>query len=433
MRPLFGWLLAVVILSLGRSAVAARGAEVAVLGVHIDGQADAAAVENASLLVQALDKASGIVPVPPGEVRSRLAGREPLVIEGAFLGPGRQKLEEGRILYDRADLAGAIPVLEEAANALTGGLAGAPDSRDLVDSLVLLGLARLFSGDRDGAEDAFSRVVVLDPARELDPVNYPPKALAFFGEVRTALLSADKAELFVEMAGDAELFVDGKQSLSTSLRLPPGAHYLMVEGAGGERAFQAVLLKAGEKKRLRINLKRAVLAATGDSEADRARQTELLYISLGLHGNTGLLLLGGETPDGRVALQLLEARTGNFSKPVTALAEGDPMGTMLDLVPTLARYVTEQGTLRTDRVSPRTVALDISTNSLLASILLDPEPMVETVEVAKGRTPWYLWAAVGAVAAGGAATVAVVLTNRTEDPAVVTQTTTGVIVVGPIP
>lgn len=431
MRLVPALLAALAALLLAGPAWAAKGAEVAVVGMHVDGQTDDAALENATRLAEALDKASGVVAVPPGEVRARLSGREDLVVEDAFLGVGRDKLEEGRVLYERAELAGAIPVLAEAVDALTAGLAGAPDTRDLIDALLMLGLARLFTGDQDGATGAFRQVVILDPTRELDPVNYPPKAVSFFDGVRSTTLEAKKAKLFVEMPGDAQLYVDGKESLSTILQLPPGAHYVLVEGNGGKRAFQAVVLAEGDDKRLRIRLERGVLAEAGSSEAARADQTRLLYAALGRHAESGLLVLAGETGDGEVALQLYESRTGNFSKAVTADAGSDPVGSILDLVPTLANYVSESGTLRTDRVSPRTSALDVAANPLLASILLDPEPIVETVTVTKG-TPWYVWAGVGVLAAGGAATAAVLLTQES-DPDDTPQQTTGVIVVGPLP
>jgi hypothetical protein len=432
MRFLLALLLIALGLVAGAPAWAARGAEVAVAGVHVEGQSDDQALGNAEAIIKALDGASGVVAVPPGELRSRLSGRESLVVEGAFLGNGRDRLEEGRLLYDRADLAAAIPVLDDAVEALTGGLAGAPDTKDLVDALVLLGLSHLFTGDPAGATGAFERVVVLDPTRELDPVNYPPKAVQFFTDVRRRVLDAKPAELFVEMPGDARLYVDGKQSLSTAVELPPGPHYVLVEGAEGQRAFQAVVLEAGARKRLKMQLHRAALARAGSTPEARAEQTARLYSSLGRHAGTGLILVAGETPDGEVALQLYEPRTGNFSKAVTAESDGDPVGSLVDLVPVLAGYVSEQGTLRADRVSPRTVALDVSANPLLASMLLDPEPIVETVTVTRD-TPWYVWAGVAALAAGGAATAAILLTQEGEPDEDPTQKTTGVIVIGPMP
>lgn len=431
MRSMLALLLISLGLMVGGPAWAARGAEVAVAGVHVAGQSDEQALDNAGALIQALDAAPGVVAVPPGELRARLSGRESLVAEGAFLGNGRDRLEEGRVLYDRADLAAAIPVLDEAVESLTGGLAGAPDTKDLVDALVLLGLSHLFTGDPAGATLALERVVILDPTRELDPVNYPPKAVQFFTDVRRRVLDAEPAEIFVEMPGDARLYVDGKQSLSTALELPPGPHYVLVEGAEGQRAFEAVVLEAGARERLKMNLQRAALAQAGGTAEARADQTARLYGALGRHAGTGLILVAGEAQDGEVALQLYEPRTGNFSKAVTADSVGDPVGSLVDLVPVLAGYVSEQGTLRADRVSPRTAALDVSANPLLASMLLDPEPIVETVLVTR-KTPWYVWAGVAALAAGGAATAAVFIQEGgpDEEPA---QKTTGVIVIGPMP
>ena len=101
-------------------AMAARartGTEVAVVGVHLPKQTDETSLSASLALVEALD-AAGVVGLSPEAVHARLAGRESLVVDGAALGPGRRKREEGRILYDRADFEGAIPVLEEAVQAL---------------------------------------------------------------------------------------------------------------------------------------------------------------------------------------------------------------------------------------------------------------------------------------------------------------------------
>ena len=86
-----------------------------------------------------------------------------------------------------------------------------------------------------------------------------------------------------------------------------------------------------------------------------------------------------------MGLQLFEPRTGSFSKVVEASAGEDPLGSLLDLVPSVAAYVDEGGALRADRVSRNALALDISSNLWLAGSLLDPPPLGETVTVTRRR------------------------------------------------
>ena len=385
---------------------AARRAEVAVVGLHISGQDDDGALTSADAVTEALEKTGSIDVVSPGEVRGLLAGRESLVVEGIFLGPGRRNLDEGRVLYERADFENAIPVLTDAANELQDGLAGATDSKDLIDALLLLGLAQASIGEQDAARAAFKRVAVLDPARELDAVNYPPKFVAMFSEVRDAVRALPPGKLQVQApSSKATVYVDGLrqgEAPVTLPNLPPGTHYVLVIGEGGRRSFENIDLAPDEKRQYVAPLDTRALADTGDSDGVRSRQIRQLYASLGSYMTTTLVVIGGEQVDGSVAIQLYEPRTGNFSQILTSPAGADPVSAMCDLVPSLANYVTEDGTLRSDRVSPQTAALDIRTNAVLSSILLDPVPIVETITVTRGP-PWYVWTGIAAVAAGGAA------------------------------
>ena len=423
-------------LMMGAPAYAAKKAEVAVVGLHVAGTDDAQAVAASEQLTAALDKSGSLEVVEPGEVRARLAGREELVIEGTFLGPGRQMLEEGRVLYDRADFESAIPVLEDSVDALRAGLPGAKDSKDLIEALLLLGLAQAGIGELDAARGAYKQVVVLDQNRRLDPVRYAPKIVALFDEVREQVLSLPRAAIVVQAPdGEHEVFIDGRSvgnAPTTVKDLPSGTHYLLVVGSKGEREFARIDLSPGAKQTYLATLAGRSLGEPGKDKAAREHQTRLLYESLGEYIATPLVLLGGELGDGRVAVQLYEPRTETFSRAVVGDGGGDPVGAMVDLTPTLAAYVTEDGTLRSDRTSPDVASLDLSTNALLASMLLDPEPIVKEVNVGGGGAPWYLWAGVAAVAGGGAA-AAVLLTQDsggTDDPVDPNQ---GTVLVGPFP
>lgn len=414
-------------------ALAARRAEVAVVGLHVQSADDEAAKAANEALLNALKSVDNIEPVSSGEVRGRLAGREDLVLQGVFLGPGQADLAEGRVLYERADFESAVGPLTEAVEELQDGLAGATDSKDLIDALLLLGLAQASLGDQDAARAAFKRVAVLDPSRQLDAVNYPPKMVGLFNEVRDAVRALPTARLEVRSEdAEAQVYVDGlsKGKLPVSVTgLPPGTHYVLVTGSGGKRVFSLVELAPDEKRVFSAALDSRSLSATGESEADRSRQVRQLYTSLGAHIATGLVILGGETGDGNVALQLYEPRTGNFTQVLEAPSGADPVTATTALVPKIAAYITDDGTLRPEWVSASVAPLDIGDNAVLASILLDPEPIVEIVTVTRGP-PWYVWTGIAAVAAGGAAGTVLLLTGGPDE---LPDPDQGTVVVGPIP
>ncbi len=402
--------------------------EVAVVGVHIDGLTDEDALSAVETLARSLDEQGTLQAVPPQGVQIELAGREALVIEGAFLGPGRRQLDEGRVLYERGEFDDAIPALEDAVASLEDGLPGARDVHELIDALLLLGLARFGSGDLEGSTAAYERVVVLEPQRELDPVNFSPKIIRFYEGVRQIVLARQTAQLSVQAPAGALVMVDGRDvALSAVVALPPGVHYVRITGEQGRREFSRMVLREGDETVIRADLSQRSLASAGATAELRATQIELLYRSLGAHVGTDLVLLGGMLDETQVGLQLYEPRTGTFSKPVQIEAGSDAVDSMLDLVPGLARFVSDQGALRTDRVSHRVLPLDISDNNVLASMLLDPEPIVRSVDPEPARR-WWLWAGAGAVAVGGATGLVIALTGSKTptDPG-------GTIVVGPYP
>ncbi len=415
---------------LASEALAGRTTEVAVVGLHVRGLSDDEAVAAADALVAAIDDTGRLEAVPPGEVRARIAGREQLILEDLFLSEGRRHLDEGRILYERADFEAAAESLSRAVDELESGQLGTTAPRDLVEALLLLGQTHLSLGDQDAARADYARVVVLDPTRRLDPVNYPPKIVRFYDAVREQTLGRARASLVVRAPEGTRVYVDGHEILGEqALSLPPGAHYALAVGEDGRRDFARLDLQPGSRHTWEPQLDARVLARPSGTPEGRSDQVERLYRSLGEHAGTPLVVLGGEVGADRVALQLYEPATGNFSKYVTAPADADPVGAALDLVPTLARYVTDEGTLRTDRVGVEVAPLYISDNPLISSILLDPQPIVETVTVTRGP-PWYLWAGVGVAAAGGAAgAVWAVLASQQPEPA----GDQGTITVGPFP
>lgn len=389
---------------------AARRPTVAVVGAHLPAVEAEGAAATVERLAAALDE-TGRLDGLEGELTQRaLAGREDLVLEGAFLGPGRARLAEGRVLYERAEFEAAVAPLQEAVADLSNATLRTRDNKDLLDSLLLLGLTQYSLGEEAEARAAWSGLVRLDPARQLDSVNYPPKVVAAFGAARTAAMSGARGSLRLSLPEGAQAFVDGREASAEVDGLLPGGHYVLVIAPDGQRDGALVEVQAGSQTAWEPALARLRIATPAEDEAGRRQQSAQLYAALGQHAGANLVLLAGESATGKVGLQLYEPRTGNFSKVVEAAAGEDALGSLVDLVPSVAAFVDEEGALRADRVTRNALGLDISANLWLAGTLLDPAPSGETVTVTR-KTPWYLWAGVAAVAAGGAATLAVVLTQ----------------------
>jgi hypothetical protein len=400
--------------------------------VHAPGLTTAAADEAAVRLAQALDAAGKVDALTPQEVRVRIAGREALVLDAFALGPARDMLREGRILYDRAQPDQAIPVVEQAARQLAAGLGTSTDARDLYDALTLLGLANAGLGNSDAATAAFRRAIALDLSRQLDPVTFPPQIVSLYETTRAKMAAEPKAKLTVTSTAGTPVWVDGRPvgaAPLNGLELPAGEHYVLARAADGTSHFEVVTVASGEQKAVNAVLEPRAVARAGADAAARSRQTRDLYKSVGQYTDRDPVLLAGVLGNGQVALQVYSPASGTFSRALTADGGADPVGAMIDLAPALGAFLTDTGDIRTDKVSPQVIALDVSTNDVLAGMLLTPTRAVaETPAVTGKKGPkWYVWAGLGAVVAGGGATAAVLVATSGggEDD--------GTIAFGPIP
>jgi len=392
--------------------------EVALVGFHVEGVDATAARQALAPVVDALQSTGRVTAIGPDEVARRIDGRESLIVTQAFVGPAKALLEEGRVLYERADPGQAIPVLEEAVQAFNATMATTTDNRPLIEALLTLGFAYNVMGDDERARRAFARVAQLDPDRELDEINYAPKIVNFYADVRSQVLARGQGDLEVEASQPgAEVIVDGRRVGVTPMviqDLPVGRHFLLVVGEGGHRSFGVVEIDAVERGKVHLDLTDRRLAEPDDDSRGRARQTEQLYRTLGEHLGADAILLGGIDETGDLGLQLYTPRTGAFSKILHTAPGGSPYDAAADLVPAMAAYLNPTGELRPDRISPGILALDVAADDLLAELLLNPQPKWEVVEVG-GKSRWYLWTAGGVLAAGGAAGLTLALVNRTEE------------------
>lgn len=416
---------------LGMLSLAWAAPEVAVVGVHVAGLQAADAEKAADALGAALE-ASKVEVSTPADVSEALKGKEQLVLEDYSLVPGRELVQEARILYDRAQPADAIPVLQEGVAALERALGVAGSPRDLQDALLLLALCHLANGEESAARETFAQAAVLDPSRELENASYSPEARQLFDTARKGLATQAPGRLWVMSSADATVLVDGREIGSSPIQdfaLVPGHHVVVARGPHGSSVARNVTVETGKTTRVDAMLERRNLGVGDQQPTGRSRQIKSLYQSLGRYSGSDLVLVAGVT-DGTAMLQLYDPQAGNFSKIVKLKVDGDPVETMVGLVPSLVDYIDPSGNIKAEKVSPLVVSLDVGTNDLLAGLLLDPvhpEPEGPGPTVAK-PVPWYVWAGVGAVVVGGgAAGLAVALTPEEAAPS------TGIIRFGPIP
>ena len=403
------------LLLLTGSLQAAALPEVALVGLHVDGVDSDQAVAAVAAIERALEDSGKVEVVTPEEVARRIDGREQIIVSDAFLGPARALLDEGRVLYERASPDQAIPVLEEAVQAFNATMAYTTENRSLIEALLLLGFAHMVMGDEDTARRAFGRVALMDPSRELDEINYAPRIVDFYAQVRAEVLAEGfgSIEVLTPLPG-AEVYVDGRRVGVTPMvaeDLPVGRHFLAVIGSDGHRNFGVVEIQPDHRGTARVGLEDRDLARPDDTDRGRSRQTEQLYRSLGEHLETDAILLAGIDETGELGLQLYARHTGAFSKVLHTDPAGAPYEAAADLAPAMAGYLTPSGDLRSDRINPTVLALDVSSNDLLAELLLNPQPKWEVVEVGGSTGRWYIWAGAGLLAAGGATATTLALTS----------------------
>lgn len=427
-------------------ATAAEAPDVLVVGVHVSTVLGEAANVAATKVERALDdtgKADGISPI---EVSKRIRGRESIVLDTFAMGPGRERLKEARLLYDRAQIEEAGPVVDEAITMLSRGMAVSTSTRELHEAMVLQGMTKLAMGGESEALTSFRRAATLGVERELDPVNYPPRVIELYNAARAEVAKKSPARVTVQTSVGATVFIDGKDlgaSPTGEIALVPGEHYVLVRAAGGAARFQTITVSAGEQKLVDVALQTQGLGSPAGDAPGRSRQTRDLYEALGEYDDRGTLLLAGSTTNDQVGVQLYSPTSGNFSRSVTGEAGDDPVAAICELVPTLLGYLSESGDIRADRVGAQVLPLDIGANPVLAGLLVDPPPINETngstTKTEQKGVPWWVWAGTGAVVAGAGATVAVVMLgqtagegdgNGTETPVDPDQ---GTIIVGPMP
>lgn len=398
--------------------VALANPEIAVLGLHEPGRTEEEVQSRTTALLDALGKlGKDVVVIGPDEVARRLAGKEDLVLNDLYLGPGIRQLDEGRLYYDDGEFDKAIESLQKAVQSIKEGMAGARSNKDLLDALLLLGQTHLVNGDEDGARRAFAELAIMDPGLEPDPNRLGESATQSFTEVRDAVLRRGSWPLVIDSAeSDLDVYVDGRRighPNAGGIPLPPGEHSVLVLASEGRRDFEKVSVGPNKPNLFRPDLEKRLHMETATDEKGRSRQTRALYRAIGEYIQADFVLVAGDNGV-ETGLQLFATRNRNFSRVV--LTGTDPSSDVAELL----SFVTPSGDLRSDSVRMEVLPLDVTANPVLTDLLLDPQPgLVRT------GPRWYVWTGAGLALAGGTAGVVTVLTTRSEDR--------GTIVVGPMP
>ncbi len=399
------------------AALAAKLPEVAVVGLHIEGLSEEAGEEASQAIGEALGRTQAMEFIEPQYASAKLQGREELVLQDMHLKEGQQKLEEGQVLYSRAEPDSAIPMLEDAIEELQLGAANTGQTDALIEAWLTLGLAQTGMGEQEAARQAYRQAVVLDPARELDPITYPPDVIQGYKLVHDEVVAEGTGALRVASKLEGtEVLVDGRPVGVAPVvvkGLPVGTHYVYGTAEGGVRESAVVEVLADGTATVGLQLDDRSLGQAADTKLGRSAQTEGLYRALGSYSQTPLVLLGGETGSDQVAVLLYSGRSGNFSQALVAPAGEDPVRAITDLIPALGSYVTETGDIRPDRVAVTVPPLDIGDNAVLTQILLDPNEEVQVQYIQTGPK-WWVWAGMGGVAAAGAGVGVWALTRGAE-------------------
>jgi hypothetical protein len=379
----------------------------AVVGIH---QAQLTPDEQrraSEALVRMVEDTHFFTALDLADLEPALVGREGLILQGAFLGPGRELMDDGRQYYNQAQPEEALPLLQDAAHTLRLAMATSTSTRDLWDAWVYVGATSVTLGEGREAREAFQHAVSLNPFRTPNTAQFPPHIVERYEVVRrerTALAStltvhADEADTVIWLNG-----IERGRVPVTIEEVVPGENYLHARSPNGFFAFETVEVPEADTKRVSLRLGEPTLGYPADSRFARSRQVSSLYRTLGEYLSTDLILLVGTLGD-QVVLQLYSPRTDGFSRPVEVPFMGSAADEAVAAIPTVLGGVRQDGTFDPANRAPLPAPLDVGTNQLLARTLVVPrEAPVLGIENGPRTPKWVTWGIVGlagaAVAAG---------------------------------
>ena len=360
---------------------------VAVVGVHGDGSQTDEDLEAITKDIVAGFKTAGFEVIHGPELRNRLASARESVVDKVYLEPVRSSFDEGRILYEKAQPDEAIVALSRAEAQLEGAEEFLRDPRLTVGVQLYLGLCHISLGHEDAARRAFAEVIRMDPDRVLDTLDYPPRIVDLFDEVRAGVLSRKGGALAVEVFDGtmgARVFVDGRMVGTTPAvisGLPPGFHTVLVDGGEAGRWFSELTLSEGETRPITVELQARGLAQGDQRNFEDARSgvTRRLYRELAVATGADLVAVAAFDQAGDFRAGLYSGRSGTFSISATAslsAAPGARAAFVRQLVERIALYSDSGGSIKAERVHAETIPLVAGGNPLLNYYLFGHEERV---------------------------------------------------------
>jgi len=191
---------------------------------------------NPEDIVSALD-----LPVVAPEVKSRFES-------------GSLYLADGVQAYDRLNFAEALDLLNQAEVKLLGCRQDLEIEPALWKLYLYRGMARRALDQEAEAKADFTRALVLDPQKALDPTLFAPDVVAYYQQVQEELIQAPASTLTVIPSHkDAQVFLDGRllgTGTLTEIKLLPGTHWVSAQKPG-YRPFRQELA-VGESQNLSL-------------------------------------------------------------------------------------------------------------------------------------------------------------------------------------
>jgi hypothetical protein len=145
-------------------------------------------------------------------------------------------------------------------------------------------------GKQDAADEAFRRVLRLEPAFQLDPDYFAPSIRKHFDKLRTELARSRKEALAVRSSpSGAEVFLDGKRMGQTpfSGEVPPGTYQVILDKDGLSSFAHGVIVKSDLTLHVDLKFEGAVLGrrlpcmADADGEGSRLANAVKLAAVIG--------------------------------------------------------------------------------------------------------------------------------------------------------
>ncbi len=374
-------------------ALAAERPTIAVVGFHASDVHGDDAEKLSESLAEAIERSKRAIPIEGDDLGPAIAGRQTIILEEALLARGRTLLAEGRNLYNQAQPEAAVPILNDAIEALEDGVVVAGEMRDLWDARLVLGTSELARGDREAAARAFRDAIALNAGRSPDPALFPPDVTGLYAEVRAESASGT-ASLQVTSPGSMDVWVDGMPSGKTPATvgdLMPGVHYVRAR-SDEKMATARMQVEPGSEAVARLEPVEPTLGVGSDNEARRAREIARLYRALGRHMKGVDYVLVAGTDATQVQVQLYDVQAEVFSQPTRVPFSGDPSDEATTALPLVLGVLDDDGGLPAERTQAGAIPLDRGANPVLASLLLDP---VEPTSIRTRRGNTGLWVGLG--------------------------------------